>query len=131
MSMERRAISGDVVLHTMLVRICGLKTGDDKLRKFIDDGVQGVNSGNVEATNSEGVGDTSRHNFEVIKADEALVGHVKCKPAGREKVSTENGFHDICHIKHLSENVGLAKQEGYFAFAPCLDKRAIGSNQGR
>ena len=40
--MNRVAISGDVVLHTMLVWICWLKTGEEELGKFVDDGVEGV-----------------------------------------------------------------------------------------
>ena len=48
MSMERWAISGDVVLHSMLVGICGLKTRDENLGKLIDDGVEGVNAGDME-----------------------------------------------------------------------------------
>ena len=68
-----------------------------------------------------GAGNTGRHNFEVIEADEALVGHVNDKLVGSEKVGTKNGFRDICHMKYLSEGVGLTEQEGYIAFAPCLD----------
>ena len=77
--MDRWAISDDVVFHTMLVWICGLITGDEELRKFIDDGIKGVNVGDVEATNSGGAGDSCRHNFEVVETDEALVGHVDGK----------------------------------------------------
>ena len=112
--MDRLAISGDVVLYALLVGICGLKTGDEELKKFVDDGVEGVNVGDVEATNSGGYG----HNFEVTEANEALVGHVNGKPVGSKKVGTKNGFRDICHMKYLSEVVGLAEQEGHVAFAP-------------
>ena len=93
-------MSGDVVLHAMLVGICGLKTGDEKLGKFVNDGVEGVNVGDVETTNTGGAGNAGRHNFEVIEADEALVGHVDGKPVGSEKVGTKNRFHDICHMKY-------------------------------
>ena len=105
----------------MFVGICGLKTRNEELRKFVDDGIKGMNTGNVEATNSGGAGDAGCHNLEVIEADEALVGHVDGKPVGSEKVGTKNRFRDIRHMKYLSEGVGLAEQEGYIAFTPCLD----------
>ena len=50
--MERWAIGGDVVLHAMLVGICGLETGNKELGVLIDHGIEGVNAGDVEATNS-------------------------------------------------------------------------------
>ena len=36
-SMERWAISGDVVLQAMLVGICGLESGNEELEKFVND----------------------------------------------------------------------------------------------
>ena len=50
------AISDDMVFHTMLVGICGIKTGDEELRKFVGDGIKGVNAGDKEATNSGSTG---------------------------------------------------------------------------
>ena len=119
--MERWAIRGDVVLHSMLVGICELKTRDENLGKLIDDGVEGVNAGDMEVRNSGGAGHAGLHNFEVIEADEALVGHVNGKPVGGKEVGVENGFRDICLMKHLNECVRLAEQEGYIVFAPCFD----------
>ena len=78
-SMIRWAISGNVLFHTMLVGICGLKKGDEELRKFVNDSIKGVNAGDVEATYNGGYGDACRHNFEVFETDEALVGHVDGK----------------------------------------------------
>ena len=74
--MERWAIGGDVVLHAMLVGICGLETGDEELRELVDDGVEGVNASDVKATNSGDAGDAGHHNFEVVETDKAIVGHV-------------------------------------------------------
>ena len=58
--MDRWAISGDVVLHTTLVGICGLKTGDEEFGEFVDDGIEGADAGDVESTNSGGAGDAGR-----------------------------------------------------------------------
>ena len=46
-SVKRWTIS-DVVLHTMLIGVCGLEAGDEQLGKLVDDGVERVNTGNVE-----------------------------------------------------------------------------------
>ena len=119
--MDRWAISDDVGFHTMLVGICRLKMGDEELRKFIDDGIKGVNAGDVEASTCGGAGDTGRHNFEVVDTDEALVGHVDGKLIGSQEGGTKGMLCGICHMKYLSERVGLAEQEGYVAFAPSFD----------
>ena len=71
-----------------------------------------MNAGDVEATNSGGAGNAGRHNFEVIEADEALVGHVNGKPVRSEKVGTKNGFRDIFHMKCLSEGGVLRSRRG-------------------
>ena len=103
--MERWAIGGDVVLHAMLVGICGLEKGEKKLRELVDDGVERVNTGNVKATNSGGTHNAGCHNIEVVEADEALVGNVDGKPVGGKEIGTENGFRDVCYMKPLSEGV--------------------------
>ena len=105
----------------MLVWICGLKIGDEEVRKFIDDSIKGINAGDVEATTSGGTGNAGRHNFEFVDTDEALVGHVDGKLIGSQKGGTKNRLCDIYHMKYLRECVGLAEQEGYIAFAPNFD----------
>ena len=74
----------------------------------------------MEATNGGGTGDAGCHNIEIVEADEALLGHVDGKMVRGEQVSVEDGFCDICHMKHLSKGVSFAKQEGYVAFALCF-----------
>ena len=83
-------MSGNVLFHTMFVGICGLKTGDEELRKFVDDGIKGLNAGNVEATNSGGAGAAGLHNFVVVETDKALVGHVDGKLIGSQNGGTKN-----------------------------------------
>ena len=105
----------------MLVGICRLKMVDEELRKFVDDGIKGVNAGDVEATTCGGTGDTGHHNFEVVDTDKALVRHVDSKLIGCQKGGTKSMLCDIRHMKYLSERVCLAEQEGYVAFAPSFD----------
>ena len=83
----------------------------------------------VETTNGgTDACNTSRNHMEVVKTDETLVGHVKGQSIGNKEICTEDGVCDICHVKLLCEGVSLAEYKGCFAFAPCLDECAVGSN---
>ena len=66
--------------------------------------------------------------MEVVKTDETLVGHVNGQPIENKEISTEDGVCDICHVKLLCEGVSLAEYQGCFAFAPCFDECAVGSD---
>ena len=50
MSMKRRTICGDVMLHTMLSKVCRLEEGHKLLRKLIYNGIKRMNVGDMETT---------------------------------------------------------------------------------
>ena len=128
-SMKRRTLGCDVMLHPMLIRVCRLEAWHKKLRKLVYYGIEGVKATDVEtADGGADACNTSHNHMEVIKTDETLVGHVNGQPIGNKEISTEDGVCDICHVKLLCEGVSLAEYQGCFAFAPCFDECAVGSN---
>ena len=107
-SMKRRTISGDVMLHPMLIRVCRLEAWHKKLRKLVYYGLEGVNTSDVDTT--DGGADacnTSRNHMYVVKTDEMLVGHVNGQSIGNKEIRTEDGVCDICNMKLLCEGVSL------------------------
>ena len=127
--MKRGTIGGDVMLHTMLIRVCGLETWHETLRKLIYNGIDRLNIGDMETTdNGADASHTSRNHVEVINTYDMLVEHVNGQPIGRKEISTEYGICDIFHVKLLCEGVSLAEHKRCFLFGPCFDKCAIGSD---
>ena len=128
-STKRGTISGDVMFHTVLIRVCRLEAWHEKLMKVVYYCIEGVNAGDVETTDGGAEAcNTSHNHIEVVKTDETFVGHVNGQPIGSQEISTEDGVSDICHLKLLCEGVSLAKYKGCFTFAPCFDECAVGSD---
>ena len=127
--MKRGTISGDIMLHPMLIRVCRLEAWNKKLRKLIYYGIKGMNMSDLETT--DGGADacnTSRNHMEVVKTGETLVGHVNGQSIGSKEIFTEDGVCDICHVKLLCKGVSLTEYKGCFTFVPCFDECAVGSN---
>ena len=107
MCVKRWTIGGDVVLHTMLIGARGLEARDEQLGKLVDDGVERVNTGNVETADGGKAGNTRRHHIEIVETNKMLIRHVNGQPIGGKEISAENGFHDLCHMKFLGKCVAL------------------------
>ncbi len=107
--MKRWIIGGDGVLHTMLIGVRGLEAGNEQLGKLVDDGVERVNTGNVETADGGKAGNTKRHHIEIVETNETFIRHVNSQLIGGKEVSTENGFRDCCQVKFLGECMALAE----------------------
>ena len=108
-SVKRWTIGGDVVLHTMLIGVRGLEAGNEQLGKLVDNGVERVNTGNMETADGGKAGNTRCHHIEIVETNETLIRHVNRQPIGGKEISAENGFRDLCHVKFLGECVALAE----------------------